>query len=81
MDTASADHKVGAWAYRQAGRSGLHAVFLTALAGSHGLVGSRSVGLGAKGILGKFLVIYGKMGTKAKGQLIYLPQLNEAHSN
>lgn len=45
-------------AYRQAGWSGLHAVLLTALAGGHGLVGSRSVGLGAKGILGKFLVVW-----------------------
>lgn len=44
-------------AYRETGWSGLHAVFLTALVGSHGLVGRRSVGLGAKGILGEFLKV------------------------
>lgn len=44
----------GGGAHRQTGRPGLHAVF--ALAGSHGLVGGRSAGLGAKGILGEFLI-------------------------
>lgn len=47
-------------AHRQTRWPGLHAVFLTALVGSHGLVGRRSAGLGAKGILGQFLV----MGTR-----------------
>ncbi|TNN86080.1 hypothetical protein EYF80_003497 [Liparis tanakae] len=42
--------------HRQTGRPALHAVLLTALVGSHGLVGRRSAGLGAKGILGEFLM-------------------------
>lgn len=42
-------------AHRQTGWPGLHAVFLTALVGSHGLVGRRSTGLRAEGILGEFL--------------------------
>lgn len=41
--------------YREAGWPALHAVFLAALIGSHGLVGWRGGGLRAKGILGKFL--------------------------
>lgn len=49
-------------AHRQTGWPALHAVFLTALVGSHGLVGRRSAGLGAKGILGEFLI----MGTRKR---------------
>ena len=43
-------------AHRQTGWPTLHAVLLTALAGGHGLVGRRSTGLGAKWILGEFLI-------------------------
>lgn len=41
--------------HRQTRWPALHAVFLTALVGGHGLVGRRSTGLWAEGILGEFL--------------------------
>lgn len=45
----------GGETYWETGWPPLHAVFLAALIGSHGLVGWRGGGLRAEGILGKFL--------------------------
>lgn len=58
--------------HRQTRWPALHAVFLTALVGGHGLVGRRSAGLRAEGILGEFL---------KKKTTLWIPHMQKKYPN